>query len=284
MSLPNPYYEDGSVTIYHGDCREILPHLPKVDLVVTSPPYYEQRDYLGCQCEAWRDVVPPALSSIPDCGATQVLVNLGVVHRDGELVEYWDALKAEMKSAGWRFFGQYVWDQGSGLPGVFHGRFAPSYEFVFHFNRHPVEVLKWVPTTCRKRKHPGDLGTRDRTGRVRTVTSPETFGGPTKIPDNVIRLHRRLNRGVLEDEHPATFSETLPAFLIRSFPCATVLDPFLGSGTTLVAAKDLGRKAIGIEIEERYCEIAAKRCRQEVLTLTPIEPATVESETERLAL
>jgi site-specific DNA-methyltransferase (adenine-specific) len=69
------------------------------------------------------------------------------------------------------------------------------------------------------------------------------------------------------DAHPAPFPVQLPATAIRSTSAGLVLDPFMGSGTTLRAAKDLGRKAIGIELSERYCEIAAKRMAQEVLDL-----------------
>ena len=77
----------------------------------------------------------------------------------------------------------------------------------------------------------------------------------------------RLNRDAEAVGHPYQKPESVMRWLIDKVPGASVVDPFMGSGSTLVAAKSLGRKAIGIEIEERYCEIAANRCRQEVLGL-----------------
>jgi hypothetical protein len=68
-------------------------------------------------------------------------VNIGLIHRDGEWVPYWEGWIEWMRSAGWRRFGWYVWDQGWGLPGDWNGRLAPSHEFIFHFN-HVAGLLR----------------------------------------------------------------------------------------------------------------------------------------------
>ena len=131
MASSNLIETIGDATLYLGDCREILPTLGKFDAVVTSPPYAAQRDYGGMG--EWDALVPPALSIIS--GDPQIFVNLGLVHRDGEIVEYWRPLVDEMRRHGWRFFGWYVWDQGPGMPGAWAGRLAPSHEWILHFNR-----------------------------------------------------------------------------------------------------------------------------------------------------
>jgi len=90
----------GDATLYHGDCLEILPTLDKVDAVITSPPYANQRTY-GGQMEDW-DSTMDALLNAPD---SQILVNLGQVHVDGEVNMYWEPWRERMRSHGWRFFG-----------------------------------------------------------------------------------------------------------------------------------------------------------------------------------
>jgi len=252
------YYKDDHCTIYHGDCREILPEIPKVDLVFTSPPYWYQRDY---EMESF-DWIDSVAKSLPNCNITetgQILVNLGLVHIDGEIRPYWNYLIDEMKKHKYKWFGKYVWDQGFGLPGNWNGRLGPSYEEIFHFNKKPRELKKWIKTTERK---PSKLGMRKKDGTVGALSSPGKAGGKYKIPDNVIRVMREQTR---DWDHPARFPEALPKFILKTFYSKTILDPFMGSGTTLRAAKDLNRKAIGIELEEKYCEIAVKRLQQEVM-------------------
>lgn len=259
-----PYYEHGGITIYHGDSREIASQLPASDLVVTSPPYAEQRTY-GQKKGAfrWEHVVPRALAGVNLATDGQMLVNLGLVHRDGEVITYWEPMIHTLRAFGYRLFGWYPWDQGFGLPGDWQGRFAPAHEWLFHFNKASKRPNKIVP--CKS------------SGRVSSATGPRRTDGCTsryshagalvqthKIPDSVVRVTREMARNI--GGHPAPYPVKFAEHIIGAFN-GSVLDPFMGGGTTLVAAHRLGRPAIGIELNEAYCEIAAKRLEQEVLPL-----------------
>lgn len=257
-----PYYEHAGVTIYHGDCREIIPGLAPVDLVVTSPPYAEQRVYGGQLTEPWECIVPPALASVLLAPSGQMLVNLGLVHRDGEVVPYWDALHAAMRARGARLFGWYVWDKTYSLPGDWQGRLAPRHEFVFHFNLEAKRPHKTERCAYAGAARSKSTSFRGKDGTTKPLTSAGLPCNETKIADSILSVAMAKNPKA--SGHPAVYPEAFARKLI-SFWDGVVLDPFMGSGTTLRAAKDLGRRAIGIEIEERYCEIAAKRLAQEVL-------------------
>lgn len=258
--MTKPYYQDDSCTIYHGDCRDVLPQLDPVDLVFSSPPYWKQRTY-GGNSDDWVLVVPRAFSNINISESGQIFVNIGLIHKDQSVFRYWDYLTRAMEEKLFRLFGWYVWDQGSGLPGDGNGRLCPSFEFIFHFNRKIVIANKWIKTKGRKRVTTGLRGKNDK---VRKLSKPH-YTQEFKMPDSVIRITREMLRSGPESKHPARFPIKLPSFFIKTYPGNLILDPFMGSGTTLRAAKDLGRKAIGIELEEKYCEIAAKRLAQEVL-------------------
>ena len=121
--------------------------------VFTSPPYAQQRDY-GAAKETvgdWDALLQGVFAAAPVTADAQLLVNLGLVHRDSEWQPYWEGWVEWMRSSGWQRFGWYVWDQGPGLPGDWNGRLAPSHEFVFHFNRAPRKPNKTVES-----KHAGE--------------------------------------------------------------------------------------------------------------------------------
>ena len=207
MTLPTPYYDEGGITIYCGDCREVLP-LVKADVVVTDPPY--GIDYDG--------------------GATQRgSSNLGRIAGDDRPFDPSPFLGfADVLCWGANHYAQdlprsgqfYVWDKvtRNGLK----VRIAEC-EFAWHLR-----------------------GTKPRVFR-------HLWSGAF-----------RASESGLPSLHPTQKPVAVMAWCLGLVTPGVILDPFMGSGTTLVAAKQLGRRAIGIEIEERYCEIAVNRLRQGV--------------------
>lgn len=217
MSLPEPYYQDEACTIYHGDCREMLPSLETgaTRLAFTDPPYNSGLAYGNGtddrRADYWEWLAFPIAEML------RLSENVLVKH---------SALKLGEFTARWP--GRIlVWYKpfSSGFP---HRGVATHWE--------PIHLLK---------------GRSDKWSKDVFVAS----SGNT---------HRDGTQG-----HPAQFPESVAAWVIDTFslPGDVVLDPFVGSGTVLKAAKNLNRCAIGIEIEERYCEIAAQRLAQEVLLL-----------------
>lgn len=241
-----PYYQDDSVTIYHGDALWLIPEMPAVDAIVTDPPYssggmfrgdrtgstvakYVQTDTIAERFEfsgdnrdqraylAWVSLWMGAALQVAKPGASACIFSDW-----RQLPTTTDAVQA----GGWIWRGIGVWDKTeaarprSGL--------SAQAEYAVWATAGPVPDLN--------------------------VYLPGVFRHPTV---------RGANR-----EHITEKPLELMRWLARLAPVeGIVLDPFAGSGTTLMAAKSQGRKAIGIEIEERYCEIAANRCRQEVLGL-----------------
>lgn len=247
----------GDCTLYLGDCADILPTLPKVDAVVTSPPYANQRTY-GADIGDWDCLMKSCFAAIQCNPEAQLLVNLGQIHKDGEVVPYWEGWREWMRAQGWKFFGWYVWDKMDGLPGDWNGRFAPSHEFIFHFNKLPVKPFKVLTTKFGGTlSHGTGLRRKDGTtpGKYTNQGKPV---GEIKILDSVIRVPPHKANDDARLGHPATFPVGFVEPLISSYPGA-VLDPFMGSGTTGVAALNLGRKFYGTEIYEPYFDLACER-------------------------
>jgi site-specific DNA-methyltransferase (adenine-specific) len=222
-----PYYQDDFVTLYHGDCREILPSLPKVDLVLTDPPFsvpVKYHDSEGNYPRRWGDLIV----------------------MEPFFVEVFRLIERMTKESG----AVYVHCDANTYP-VFY---KASYSLWPRSH-----MIVWYKPTGRRGngwKHAHEL-------ILHLAKSTTVYSGSFNQDVIGIMPVRTLDR-----EHPAEKPGELLTFIKEAHPADSgtiTLDPFMGSGTTLRAAKDLGRKAIGIEIEERYCEIAAKRMAQEPL-------------------
>jgi DNA modification methylase len=234
----------------------------KADLCFTSPPYGQQRDYTAegkAKVADWDGLMRGVFQNLPMSKAGQVLVNLGLIHRDGEWIPYWDGWIEWMREQGWRRFGWYVWDQGSGLPGDWNGRLAPSHEFVWHFNkesRKPEHCIPKDPKSIRDRT--GDAAMRMGAETTQKATSGKASLNTHKIPDSVFRIQRQCGRIETNEYHPAVFPIAFPRAAMEAW-AGSVYEPFCGSGTTLIAAEQLGRKCYGMEISPQYCDVIVKR-------------------------
>ena len=251
-------------------------------LCITSPPYGQQRDYASGGIGDWdalmRGVFGAARAALHD--DAQLLVNLGLVHDDNEVQTYWDSWVTWMRVQGWRRFGWYVWDQGPGLPGDWRGRLAPSFEFVFHFNRNNRKPNKIVPCKfagqdIHLRADGSSTALRGKDGGALEWAHANQSTQDMRIPDSVIRVMRhkgKLGRGI---DHPAVFPIALPQFVIETYSNAgeLVYEPFGGSGTTLIACERTGRICRAVEIAAEYVDVAIERVRQQL----PGLPITLEA-------
>jgi len=232
-----PYYQDAHVTIYHGDCREVLPTLGEVCAVVTDPPYGTEalgRGYGRRQLAGRADGRGHTIAGDADLSAMSDALQLAVplVSRSGWVVAFCAPRKRRdaedvMADAGLTIRGEVVWDKG-----------RPGLGYTIRYS-HETAIVASVVADSRPASPLLSVLRGRRTGEAMRDRHPHEK--PVEIMARLVEFAAPVN--------------------------ATVLDPFAGSGSTLRAAKDLGRTAIGIEIEERYCEIAAERCRQEVLEL-----------------
>lgn len=218
-----PYYSEAGIQIYHGDCREVLPSLPNVDLVLTDPPYGIDGPMSGMQkvrgkCEYYT-------AAFDDTGDYLRSVVVPTVE------QMISAFPCVVLTPGNRNFAMYPQPQSFGC---FYQPCAVAVQTFGNLDAQPIFYY----------------GKNPRNERLGVTLSWLVTERPPEL------------------DHPCPKPERAWKKLLASvsLPDQTVLDPFMGSGTTLRAAKDLGRRAIGIEIEEKYCEIAANRLRQEVLS------------------
>jgi len=218
------YYQDSAVTIYHGDCREIVPQLGRFDLLLTDPPY-------GMNYQSNSRTVSKKMDKI--IGDSEVDVSIVDTFPDCNCVALfsrWDTAPVWASKLEQRMpvRGQIIWHKACGGMGDLKRAYSLDYEVIIYATSSVFAI-------------PGK-----RHGSVwRCKTDRQaSYSHPTQKPVGIMTM-------------------CIERFLVGD----TILDPFMGSGTTLRAAKNLGRKAVGIELDERYCEVAASRMSQEVLAL-----------------
>jgi DNA modification methylase len=233
----------------------------RADLLFTSPPYAQQRDYGAAKEKVsdWDSLMRGVFSAAPVKEGSQILVNLGLVHKDGEWIPYWQGWIDWMRESGWRRFGWYIWDQGPGLPGDWNGRLAPSHEFIFHFNRQSQKANKTKESKWAGHANHGS-GLRAKDGTVTGYSHAGKAVQDRKIADSVFRVMRHKARGI-EKAHPAVFPVALveEAFGAYSKAGDVVFEPFCGSGTQIIAAEKMGRHCFGMELDPVYVDVAIKR-------------------------
>lgn len=238
--MTEPFYQDESVALYHGDCRELLPRLAgKAAAIVTDPPYGETSLGWDTWQEGWVSALAGWSRQLWCFGSMRMFLE----HRDD-----FDA---------WNYAQEIVWEKHNGSS--FHAdRFRRVHELATHWYQGPWEELtRNVQTTpdatartVRRKERPA------HTGDIADSTYTSVDGGP-RMMRSVLQVRSEHGRAVHPTQKPLGILDPLIAY--SSNAGDTILDPFAGSGAILLAARQAGRHAIGIEADECYCDRAAAR-------------------------
>lgn len=259
--------------IFEGDCKEVLADLPDacIDLIVTSPPYADQRQntYGGISADKYVEWFLPIGAQLQRVLKPSGSFILNIKERvvAGERHTYVLELIMALRAQGWLWTEEYIWHKRNCHPGKWPNRFRDAWERCLHFTREKkfamyqdevmVPMGDWRHSRLRK------LSTTDKkrdNSRVESGFGKKVVnwvGRERAYPTNVLHMATEC----ANKQHSATFPMELPAWFIRLFTKVgdVVLDPFIGSGTTAVAAAQLGRQYVGVEINPEYIEIARQR-------------------------
>lgn len=256
-----------------GDCEDILSEIPdnSVDLIFTSPPYADQRKktYGGVSPDDYVDwFLPKAQQFLRVLKSTGTFV-LNIKERvvDGERHTYVIELIMEMRRQGWLWTEEFIWHKKNSYPGKWPNRFRDNWERLIQFNKSKkfnmyqeavmVPVGDWAKERLAKLSDTDQIRDESKVGSGFGKNVSNWLGRELVYPTNVIHLATECGN----KNHSAAFPIDLPKWFIRLFtqPGDLVLDPFIGSGTTAVAAIQLDRKFVGIDLNPEYVNIARAR-------------------------
>lgn len=259
--------------IFLGDCQDILKQLPdnSIDLIFTSPPYADQRkntyggihpnDYVN-----WFLPISADLLRVLKPTGTFVL-NIKEKVVNGERSTYVLELILELRKQGWFWTEEFVWHKKNCFPGKWSNRFRDAWERLLQFNKNKkfnmyqdavkVPIGDWATGRLKNLSDTDKIRDNAKNGSGFGKNVSNWVGKETVYPTNVVHLATECSN----KNHSAAFPESLPEWFIKLFTQEgdTILDPFAGSGTTLIVAQKNKRNSIGIEIVPEYYEMIEKQ-------------------------
>lgn len=270
--------------IFPGDCGDILKEFPdnSVDLIFTSPPYADQRQktYGGVNPDEYVDWFLPKseqlLRILKPTGAFILNIKERVV--DGERHTYVIELILAMRKQGWLWTEEFIWHKKNSYPGKWPNRFRDNWERLIQFNKNKkfnmyqqevmVPVGDWAKDRLSNLSQTDKMRDESKVGSGFGKNISNWLGRNLVYPTNVIHMATECSNR----NHSAVFPIDLPKWFIRLFTQQgdVVLDPFVGSGTTAVAAAQMGRCYSGIEINPEYVDVSLSRLTQIQIQLPDI--------------
>jgi site-specific DNA-methyltransferase (adenine-specific)/site-specific DNA-methyltransferase (cytosine-N4-specific) len=270
-----------STDIYLGDSKEVLKGLAEntVDLIVTSPPYADQRKstYGGIPHDRyveWFLPISEQLLRVLKPSGTFIL-NIKEKVVDGERSTYVMELILGMRKQGWLWTEEFIWHKKNSYPGKWPNRFRDSWERLLQFNKsrhfhmYQEEVMvptgDWAKSRLKKLSDTDKIRDNSKVGSGFGKNISNWLNREKAYPSNVLHLATECNN----KNHSAAFPEELPEWFIKLFTRENdiVLDPFMGSGTTMAVSKRMRRNSIGIDIMPEYYEMVKKQFAQKELYL-----------------
>ncbi|MDR0667534.1 MAG: site-specific DNA-methyltransferase [Prevotellaceae bacterium] len=270
-----------TTNILPGDCKEVLKAFSdnSIDLIFTSPPYADQRKntYGGISADKYVQWFLPIsgelLRVLKPTGTFILNIKEKVV--DGERSTYVMELIIEMRKQGWLWTEEFIWSKKNCYPGKWPNRFRDAWERLLQFNKQKafamyqeavmVPMGNWAKERLKKLSETDKIRDNSKVGSGFGKNISNWLDREKAYPTNVLHLATECSN----KNHSAAFPEGLPEWFIRLFTKEgdTVLDPFMGSGTTNLVAQRMNRHSIGIEILPEYCEMVKKQLEPIPLTL-----------------
>ena len=267
--------------ILSGDCLEKLKEFPNssVDLIITSPPYADQRKntYGGIKPEkyvSWFLPIAAELFRVLKNDGTFIL-NIKEKVQNGERSTYVLELILEMKRQGWLWTEEFIWHKKNCYPGKWPNRFRDAWERLLQFNKAKkfnmyqeavmVPMGDWAKNRLKNLSEVDKIRDNSKVGSGFGKNISNWLERDMAYPTNVLHLATECGN----KNHSAAFPESLPEWFIKLFTQEydTVLDPFMGSGTTVFVANRMNRNAIGIDIVDEYCKKVQKQINEQEMML-----------------